>query len=76
MKRVATYIIYMRNISLLLCSGLILTLNSNAPILKDSIKKIKQQEKLKLLKAPAKQKPVPFSFYNDVITPIFPALKI
>ena len=74
MKTFAINNIYIRNISLLICSGLILAFNSN-PTLISANKKTKQG-KVKLLKTPVKERSKPFSFYNDVVTPLLPALKI
>ena len=75
MKRRIIYII--RCVSLLFISGLILTssLYAKSPLPANKCKKIRV-EKLKVVKLVPKPTPPPFSFYNDVVIPLFPALKI
>jgi hypothetical protein len=71
MKR---YTIHIRNISLLFYSGLIF-LNTTEPLPVNKSKKI-HVEKVKAAKSSVKPAPTPFSFFNNVVVPLFPALKI
>jgi hypothetical protein len=74
MKPTITYLI--KYISLTLVVGLV-TLNSTVPqVACKCNKKDCTAKKVVVQKITIKTAPVPFSFYNDVVAPLFPALKI
>lgn len=73
MKPRITY--FIKYISLTFIVGLI-TLNSSVPLSVCKCSKKACPKKIIVLKSSSKPSPAPFSFFNDVVAPLFPALKI